>query len=89
MQNQCFVLSIAVTVYRQVFLECNKVHIRESRQPIEGQGLVDDPEMFLYYQSLSFVYPLLNMFNTNSHVSWSNFSIGVKLYVIILNECLC
>ena len=41
MQNQCFVLSIAVTVYRQVFLECNKVHIRESRQPIEGQGLVD------------------------------------------------
>ena len=66
------------------------MHIRESRQHIDlvNDWLID-PEMFLYYQSLSFFYPLLNMFNTNSHVSWSNFSIDVKLYVIILNECLC
>ena len=82
MQNQCFVLSIAVPVYRQVFLECNKVHIRESRQPIEGQGPRDVPIL-----PASQLY--LSMFNTHFHVSLSNCSIGVKLYLMIFNECLC
>ena len=59
MQIQCFVLSIAVPVYRQVFLECNKVHIRESRQPIHTRLTMYYIKALIYDFLSGFLYVLV------------------------------